>query len=136
MSAHKKPTKAKPKYALLVYAMLPEQIDYFLLPLEAIGKGGRQALRRAHGNYIGAQNQSDKFSTEEIDHGLCYINEALCDPEASWIDDKHKGEQAKQLKMAVEEFDAILGSWAQYKLDVEKPRALPRIRLVQCGVIM
>lgn len=129
--------KSKPKYALLVWAMLPETIDYYLLPFEEIGKAGRRAVRRAHGHYIGAQVKSEDFSVEEINRSMLYINNALAsDPNANWMDDDYFEREAEQLDMSVDEVKELVSSWFQYKLDVERVRALPRCRLIQTGCVM
>lgn len=129
--------KTKPKYALLVWAMLPESIDYYLLPFEEIGKPGRRALRRAHGHYIGAEVRSEEFSVEEINRAMLFLNNALIsDTNANWIDDKYYANEAEQLGLDVGDVKLLIGSWAEYKLDVERVRALPRSRLIQSGCIM
>ena len=132
-----KKAKTKPKYALLVWAMLPESIDYYLIPMEEIGSTGRRALRRAHGYYIGAEVKSEKFSVEEINRSMLYINNALvADPKAKWIDDDYFDREAEQLGMSVGETKELVHSWAKYKLDVTKVRTLPRLRLIQTGCVM
>jgi hypothetical protein len=132
-----KKAKTKPKYALLVWAMLPEAIDYYLIPMEEVGSPGRKALRRAHGHYIGAVVESEEFSEEEINRSMLYINNALvADPKAKWIDDDYFEREAKQLNMSVGETKTLVHSWAKYKLDVTKIRVLPKLRLIQTGCIM
>lgn len=134
-----KKKKKEAKYALLVWSLLPEKISFYMIPLKEIGKEGRKALRRAHGNYINALGAGDsEFSDEEINRSLLYLNEALTeDRNRDWIDDKYMTEQSDQLGVSVEEFDYLLGSWHQYKInDMKKPKSLPRVRLVESGCIM
>lgn len=139
MSEKKAKKKKESKYVLLVWSLLPETISFYLIPLKEIGKEGRKALRRAHGNYINALAPEDgEFSDEEINRSLLYLNEALIeDRSRDWIDDKYIAEQAEQLGVPVEEFDYLLGSWHKYKITrMKKPKSLPRVRLVESGCIM
>lgn len=138
MSDKKKKKESKHKYVLLVWSLLPEKISFYLIPLKEIGKSGRKALRRAHGNYINAGPVGDEFSEEEINRSLLYVNEALVeDRNRDWINEKYIAEQAEQLGIPVEEFDYLLGSWHKYRIDdMKKPKSLPRVRLVESGCIM
>lgn len=132
--------KSKPKHALLTWASLPEDISYFLIPLEELDKTQRRWLRRYHGNYINASDTvfNGKFTQKQIDEALIMVCELVADPNAEWLknDLKYFERQAKQYKMAIDEFTQLHGSWHQYKLPIAKPTALPRCRLVQTGIIL
>lgn len=132
--------KSKPKHALLVWASLPEEISYFLIPLEQLDKKQRRWLRRCHGNYLNASDTvfNGKFTQKQIDEALIMVCELVGDPEAEWLkrDPEYFERQAKQYKMTTEEFIDLHGSWHQYKLSLAKPAQLPRCRLVQTGVIL
>ena len=134
----KKAIKKKRGYVLMVFSMVPEAIDFYLLPLSKIGKRGRWALKRAHGNYLGAVSPEDgEYPPEEIDKALTYISEALQeDTEAEWITEDHIARQSKQLGLSVERYKRILGSWCQYKLDKNEVNKIPRCRLINTGILM
>lgn len=136
----KKPTtkrKRKPKFILLVWAMLPEDLAYYLIPLEDIDRHQQRALRRAHRHYVGAVVEDGEFKAEDINRSLMLINELLVsDTTRSYINDKYFEDSAEQLGMEPDEVRALIGTWHQYKLDKEKIRTIPRARLIESGIIL
>lgn len=132
--------KKKPKHVLLVWAAIPEDISYFLIPLEDLEKEQRLWLRRCHGNYLNAAEYvfNGKYTQKQIDEALIMICEFIADPNAKWLinDPEYHERQAKQHKMSVEDFTKMYGSWFKYKLPLTKPAIIPRCRLVQSGFIL
>lgn len=132
--------KSKPKHALLVWATIPEAIDYFLIPLDELSKQERKWLRRCHGNYVNSSGVvfNGKFTQKQIDHALSMVMELVANPDADWLNDEPKyfEMQSKQYKITVEEFSSMYGSWHKYKLSISKPASIPRCRLVQSGFLL
>lgn len=132
--------KKKPKYALLVWAMFPEQIDYYLIPLLELSKEERRWLRRCHGNYLNAAKTTynGDFTEDEIDEALTMVNELLADSKADWLENQpnYFKEQAEKRGMKARQFRKLYGSWQQYKLDLTKPKTIPHARVVQSGFFL
>lgn len=132
--------KKKPKHVLLVWATIPEDISYFLIPLGDLEKSHRLWLRRCHGNYVNAADTvfNGKYTQKEIDEALIMVCELVANPQAEWLsgDPEYYERQAKQYKMTTEAFIKLYGSWFKYKLPLVKPTSIPRCRLVQSGFIL
>jgi len=126
------------KHVLLVFSLVPESIDFYLLPLSEISKRGRWSLKRAHGHFLNTVIPDDaKYPAEEVDKALFFINEALIDdPSAEWINDQYIEDQSKQLGVSKQRYMRILGRWREYKLDKSEINKLPRCRLISTGIIM
>ena len=129
-----------PKYALLVWACLPEDVEMYLIPLEGIEKRQKLWLRRCHGNYINsaATTFNGDYTQEQIDEALAMVNEMIGDPDAEWLkkDTEYFARQAKAYEMTAEELRELYGAWHPHKLSLVKPKTIPRARLVYSGFIM
>lgn len=129
--------KKKLKYVTLIWEELPESIKVFVIPTSDIDKVDVKMLRACHRNYV---NASGKFTglvdASEIDAALIRLMNTLTDPDASWITDGYREEQAEQLDMTVEEFNGVLGRWFQHKVESEKPMTLPRSKLYRSGFLL
>lgn len=132
--------KKKAKYVLLVWHLVPEDVFYFLIPLEEIDTKHRLWLRRCHGNFINAADTvfNGKYTQKQIDEALMMVGELVSDPDAEWLknDEGYFECQAKQYKMSIEDFAELYGAWYKYKLSIAKPASIPKAKLVQSGFIL
>ena len=132
--------KKKPKHVLLIWAEIPEDISYFLIPLEELEKKQRLWLRRCHGNYLNASETvfNGKYTQKQIDEALIMVCELVADPNSKWLadDPEYFKRQAEQYEMEVDAFAQMHGSWYQHKLPLTKPASIPRCRIVQSGMIL
>ena len=129
--------KRKLKYVTLIWEELPESIKIFVIPRSAIDKPDIRMLRACHRNYVNAAGKFTELAkAEEIDVALIRLYNTLTDPDADWATDSYKDEQAEQLNMNRDEFNAIFGRWFQYEADSGKPKTLPRSKLYRSGFML
>ena len=132
-----KKKKKPPKYALLIWEVMPERTEFYLLPIDKLTSDEKKWLRRCHANFIGNDivTYNDEFSEQEIDAALTMVSELLADPHADWLRRQpgYFKEQAKKRGMKTLEFQALYGSWRDYRIDLTKPKTIPRARIVNSG---
>lgn len=128
--------KKKLKYITLIWEELPEDVSYYVIPRLATEKADRQMLRACHNNWInGSGVNTDNAARDVVDRSLCRLLIILTDPAAEWITDTYRKDQAAGCRVGVKELGAMLGKWHRYKLDLEKPRTLPRSKLYRSGFL-
>ena len=136
MSKKKKP----PKYALLIWEIIPEKTEFYLLPLSELTKKEHVWLKRCHGNFINQDSTTykGKSSAERIDEALTMVNELIADPHASWLKEQpgYFKEQADRRGMKTLEFKSLYGAWHDYKIEFSKPKTIPRARIVHSGFFL
>src|SRR5574337_95620 len=88
-------------YALLVWEMVPEDTEMYLIPEDVAAKYG-DFLRLAHGNYINGKGWQHDDGT--LNQGLRFLNFALSDEE--YEDDG---------------FEQYKGLFTGYKVDMAEP---------------
>jgi hypothetical protein len=132
--------KKSPKHVFLVWTCFPEYVDMYLIPLEGLEKREKLWLRRCHGNLINASDTvfNGDYTQEQIDEALTMVSALISNPNAEWLakDPEYFERQAESYKMSVEEFTDLYGSWHEHKLELVKPKTLPRARLIRSGFIM
>jgi hypothetical protein len=129
-----KKKRRKHNYVTLIWEELPEDVKIFVIPREDIEKEDLLTLRTCHNNYLGSVSADTSRATkEEVDVALVRLLNMLTDPEAEWISDKYKADQAEQLDASLEELEEILGKWHKHLLDRNGPRTLPRSKMYRSG---
>jgi len=134
---HMTEKKRKLKYVTLIWEELPESIKVFVIPTSDIEKPDVKMLRACHRNYVNAAGKyTELVKAELIDAALIRLYNLLTDPDADWITDGYRKEQAEQLDMSKAEFDELLGRWFQYRVESDKPMTLPRSKLYRSGFLL
>lgn len=128
--------KRKLQYITLMWEQLPEEVNIFIVPREAIEKPDIKMLRACHRNYIGAASHNTTSAEPiEIDRALCRLNNMVLDPSLEWINKIYVKSEADQLNISMKEFAKIIGKWHEFKVDSEIPCTLPRSKFYRSGFL-
>jgi hypothetical protein len=129
--------KRKLQYVTLIWEELPESIKLFVIPRSALRKADIRMLRACHRNYINAVGKYTELATaKEIDVALITLFNLVTDPDASWVTDNYRNEQAEQLDMERRDFDSMFGQWHQFMVDSDAPQTIPRSKMYRSGYLL
>jgi len=128
--------KRKLQYVTLLWEELPEEIRIFVIPRSEMDKADLRMLRACHLNYLGAAGKyTEHAESREIDIALVRILNMLTDPDASYLSENYRAEQAEQLDMDIDSFNELVGSWKRFELDCDSPRTIPRSKMYRSGYL-
>lgn len=85
------------KYVLLIWELMPERVDLYLIDQEEITNQFREYLKQAHGHLI---------NCSETNEGMDFLNHALTEYPDDFQDGKFKDH---------------IGIWAKYMWMMERP---------------
>jgi len=132
----KKVKSKKPKYIFLIWMALPEDFELYAIPYNETTAEDRKMLRMCHNQYINTQLSPSDYDPADIDRALAMLSDKLTDTSRDWVDDEHINRQADEVGIDVDEYRSEIGAWYKYKLDREKPKTIPRSRVIVSGFVM
>lgn len=125
-------TEQKLQYVTLIWNEIPENMRVYVIPRSAITKQDAKMLKACHGFYVNDARVSD----DAVVRDLARLSEMLVHPDRDWLDDDYRNNRAEELEISRGEFDALVGRWNAYEIDIEKPHTLPRSRFYSSGFIL
>lgn len=132
----KKVKLKKPKYIFLIWMALPEDFDLYAIPYNETTAEDRKMLRMCHGQFINTALQPSDYDPADIDRALAMLNDKLEDTTKDWCDDEHMKRQAAEVGIDADEYKSHIGAWHKHKLDMKKPKTIPRSRVIVSGFVM
>lgn len=122
---------------LLCWLEMPEDYKFFRIPRKVISDDEMTMLRVCHGRFVNAVRGGEgDLSAEDIDRYLVMLSDKLVDPKADWIDEAYLESQSKAWGIAPKELRKKIGTWHQYRLEVDKPKNFKAIKLVVSGFLI
>lgn len=132
----KKVKSKKPKYIFLIWMALPEDFDLYAIPYNETTAEDRKMLKMCHNQFINTELRPSDYDPADIDRALAMLSNKLTDASKDWVTDDHIEKEAGYSGMDLLEFKKHFGCWYKYKLDMERPKTIPRSKVIVSGFVM
>lgn len=121
--------KKRLNYVTLLWDELPESGSVFVIPRVFISKADIKTLKACNNVYISGYGALKEHENYE----LLRLSSMIVDPENKWVNDSYKSDLKRDLRISDNEVDELVGKWYPFKLDMDKPRTIPRSKLFRSG---
>lgn len=124
---------------LLCWLVMPEDYEFYRIPRRVISGEEMAMLRACHGRFVNAvreKGDDGDLSAEDIDRYLVMLSDKLVNPQADWIDDQYLESQSKAWRISPKELREKIGTWHQYKIDMDKPKNFKAVKVIVSGFLL
>lgn len=94
-------------------------------------------LEACHNNWINSGEIDERRGDSDmVERSLNCIMNMILDPSEDYIDRRYRDEYKDYCGMDIDQFNAILGKWYEFKLSNEDPVSLPSCRIYRSGFLV